>query len=157
VGVAALAASTTLTALKTLKLKSTRVTGAGFRSLAASPVLSTVTDLALGGNAVTPAAAEDLATALAGSPHLRNLTRLYLGETAVNDRVAQTLATAEWRLSRLTLSSTGFVAPAGRPRMTVTGLEALAGSRFADSLETLNLSGNPIGDAGAELLQRFPR
>ncbi len=124
-GAEALAASGTLTGLRTLALSRCGLGTAGCRSLLASPAVGGLTTLNLGGNLRRAAAGEALAGMLAASPRLGRLECLILDETPVNKRAAGRLARAEWPAMKcLTLShdATDSSTPTGLATMTADGL-----------------------------------
>jgi uncharacterized protein (TIGR02996 family) len=156
VGAAAFAASTTLTSLRILVLGHCGLGLAGCRALLGSSVVAGLTNLNLGGNLRRAADGETLAGMLAGSSHLDRLECLILDGTPVNERAAGRLARARWpAMKSLTLLPHDLgdtPAPTGLATMTAAGLRPLAASPWFTRLEHLNLSGHPIGDAGAAIL-----
>ena len=97
----------------------------GLRTVLASPVVSHLTSLGLGGDAGTAAEAEILADALATSAHLGQLEGLGIDETAFTDSAAARLARADWpALNRLTIlphNHTHSDQVTGLPTMTAQG------------------------------------
>jgi uncharacterized protein (TIGR02996 family) len=160
-GARRLAASTTLNRLRYLGLGQCEIGIDGLRAILASPVLSTVSYLDLGGIARTADEGEALADALVGSKYLGHLEALVLDESAFTDRAAARLAQAVWpalrRLTVLPLDRGHSDVPTGLPTLTAQGVENLMSASWAEHLELLDLSGQPIGDAGAVVLARDNR
>jgi uncharacterized protein (TIGR02996 family) len=124
--------------------------------LAASPFLAKLTTVDLSWNRIGNEGADSLAQ----SPYVGGLTKLHLDTCGIEDVGAQRLAASPY-LGRLTMLS--FQNAFGRDdiddsdnRIGDTGAEALAASIYLGRLTTLDLTGNPIGDRGKQLLrQRF--
>ncbi len=130
---------------------------AGCRALLAS---TKATDINLSGNLRRAADGETLAGLLA---HVPRLTSLVLGETPFNDRAAVRLSRAPWpALDALTIAPQPLddaTARSNLARMTAEGVRRLAGSPWFQNVSRLELSGHPMGDAGAAALAdaRLPR
>jgi uncharacterized protein (TIGR02996 family) len=147
---------------------------AGF--LAGSPILATLSELALSGWVLTAQHAE----ALARSPHLGNLTILNLCAGGLDAGGAAALLAAPWlpRLRTLRLqgsewrnylpSANLWFLPALRRPAALrelhlcsngigdTGARALASCPALEALEVLDLTGNRVSDAGAFALAESP-
>jgi uncharacterized protein (TIGR02996 family) len=145
-GAAALARSPYLH-LEELNLSNTRITDAGFHSLAASSGLLGLKVLLIGNQGIgtfSPGAIRYLAE----SPHLGALEELHFTSSHLGDEGTQALAGRLWRhLHSLYLGQCGI---------GDIGLQALSESPVLGAVTTLWLYENRIGDAGAMALAKSP-
>jgi uncharacterized protein (TIGR02996 family) len=143
-GMAALAGSPYLGALRGLGLYRNNLGDAGVEALATARWLSGVVVLELGENGFSTRGA----VALAGAPSFRPV-RLLLGANPIGDEGAGALASSLVlaRLTTLWLDRCNLGPVAAR---------ALAESPHLGSLRSLHLEGNDLGDAGALALARAP-
>lgn len=144
-GLRFLLASPQVTRLHALRLGGIRATSADAKSLADSPYLANLTTLDLGRNHLHADGAE----VLADSPHLAALTWLDLSANNIRDPGAKALAESPHlrRLTALNLAGNGIGGP---------GLQSLAASANLGQLRTLNLAGNFIGAASVRALAESP-
>jgi hypothetical protein len=160
-GATRLAQSTTLSELRFLSIGQCEIGIEGLCAILESPILSNVSYLDLGGNVSIGAEGEILAGALAASKHLGHLESLILDEIAFTDRAASRLAEATWpalkELKILPYDQGHSDIPTGFSTITFRGVEYLMSANWAQQLESLELSGHPIGDSGAEALARDKR
>jgi uncharacterized protein (TIGR02996 family) len=143
-GMAALAESPYLGALRGLSLYRNNLGDAGAEALAAARWLSGVLNLELGENGLSARGAMALARATWFHP-----LRLMLGANPIGDEGALALA-ASPVLSRLTTLWLD------RCNLGATAARALAESPYLGNLRFLHLEGNDLGDAGAMALARAP-
>jgi hypothetical protein len=143
-GMAALAESPHLGALRGLGLYRNNLGDAGAEALAQARWLPGVLVLELGENGLSPCGA----MALARAPSFRPL-RLLLGVNPIGDEGAYALASSPIlsRLTTLWLDSCNLGPAAAR---------ALAESPYLGNLRFLHLEGNALGDAGAFALAQAP-
>ena len=160
-GALTLAGSAVLLGLTSLSLGACDIGVEGWRALLGSSVVAQLKSLALGGSADTAEEGEDLASALVSSAHLGHLEVLGLDETAFTDRAAGLLARAKFpalkRLMILPHNANHSDQATGLPTMTARGIESLSAAPWAPGLESLDLSGQSLGDAGAAALARGRR
>lgn len=156
VGATALAGSKVLTRLTTLVLSHCDIGSTGCRELLFSPIVASLTNLNLGGNARSAVDGETLAGLLADSPNLARLESLVLDQTAITDQAAEQLVQANWPVLKsliLLPQQLHFLDEnTGLPTITTAGLESLTQAPWSATLETLDLSGQPFGDFGARVL-----
>ncbi len=155
-GALALARSPVRSNLTRLGLGYGEISSNAMRELLASPILAKVATLGIGGNASTASEGENLADSIASSQYLSCLATLVLDDTAFTDRAATRLAAANLpaikNLLLLPRNINDSEAPVTLPSMTSAGIESLAASTWFGGIEELNLSGHPIGDAGAHAI-----
>jgi uncharacterized protein (TIGR02996 family) len=140
--VEAVAASPLLTRLTDLDLSGNPLDDAEIRALANSPYAINLTRLSLTGTGLSDAGFR----ALLQSRHLRGLVELNLqmNQVAVSEGESESFPP---RLAALNLFSN---------RLGVTGAERLARSAVGHRLTRLHLGRNGLGDAGARALARAP-
>jgi len=131
--------------LKRLNLQALNVGLEGVSLLARCPHLGRLEQLNLGGNSVGP----EEAAVLAGSSLVSNLKALELFDNPLGDEGWKILGRAPFR--RLRVLDLGYT------EATALGARFFARSRSLDSLRSLVLNGNPMGDEGASeiLAARF--
>jgi uncharacterized protein (TIGR02996 family) len=118
---------------------------AGVNPLFGAPWLGRLTDLVLTSNNLGPTGAE----ALSSSAALATLDRLHIGANDITDAGADALlaSTHLSRLSNLSLSGNGI---------SRRFLERWAGTVRFGQFRCVELSVNPMGDAGAEAIRSIP-
>jgi hemoglobin-like flavoprotein/Ran GTPase-activating protein (RanGAP) involved in mRNA processing and transport len=136
-GAAALALSEIVRTIEALHLAQNGLGREGLQLLLGSTALGSLEELDLSSNGLTPSGA----MVLAGSPFARRLKRLTLSDDALGDAgIAALLGSPHLSgIRELTLSQNGI---------TASGATLLADA--PPQLECLDLSHNPLGDAGAE-------
>jgi uncharacterized protein (TIGR02996 family) len=140
--------------LHTLLLIGNSVGPKGMKSLAASPHLANLTSLVLTGNTVQAIGA----AALAGSKTLRHLHNLGLCQTCISDAGIEALSASSVvdQVTSLSVSWRHTSDVSIDTAITERGVAALARSPHFSKLESLDLGGNPIGDAGVIALANSP-
>ena len=124
-----------------LRLAENGLSSAGVRALAASPrMMKELIELDLSGNDLGPDAITELA------PLVPRLEVLELDRNPLGDAGARALAAAGPRCKELALTFTG---------LGPEGLAALVDAGVLAEMNSLQLTGNPLGDAGAEVLARL--
>ena len=139
-GLEALLSSPRLRRLSELRLAENGLSIAGVRALVASPAMSELSELDLSGNGLGPDAITELA------PLVPRLEVLELDRNPLGDAGARALAAAGPRCKELALTFTGLGSE---------GLAALVDAGVLAGMDSLQLTGNPLGDAGAEVLARL--
>lgn len=131
--------------LDTGQLNSRKLGPDGAAALAASPCLSSFTQLRLFNSKLGDAGI----TALAASPHLTALTHLELGVNKITAAGAAALVAAPWIGGVIHLDLSGN-------NLRAAAAEALAAAPQLASLRSLDLRDNPLGDRGARALAASP-
>lgn len=140
-GLEALLSSPRLRRISELRLEENGLSSAGVRALAASPrMMKELSVLDLSGNDLGPDAITELA------PLVPRLEVLELDRNPLGDAGARALAAAGPRCKELALTFTG---------LGPEGLAALVDAGVLAEMDSLQLAGNPLGDAGAEVLARL--
>jgi uncharacterized protein (TIGR02996 family) len=143
-GVAELTTSADLSRLRTLTLRSSRITRAGARMLAECPRLGELRTLELAKNPLGPEGIEWLAA----SPHLGCVRRLGLDEVGVEDKGA-------WYLARA-VHLRPVQVDLGHNQITRAGAALLLGSPFFEGVAELDAGRLEVDGAGVIALARNP-
>lgn len=139
-GLEALLSSPRLRRLSELRLAENGLSSAGMRALVASPATKELSELDLSGNELGPDAITELAS------FVPRLELLELDRNPLGDAGARALAAAGPRCKELALTFTG---------LGPEGLAALVDAGVLAGMDSLPLTGNPLGDAGAGVLARL--
>lgn len=147
-----------------LDLTDNFIQDAGAHHLAQSPHLTHLTHLKLEGCGLSIEGARTLTT----SEHLRALTSLHLSRNLLGDpapRLLLTTSPTTLALDEIGLTDAGLsnlpIALPHRNHLALSGndigpdgLRALARAGYMSQLQAVDLSRNPLGDAGAEIIAR---